>query len=165
MLFQYATYANCAPSKEGLDSGLYSRVYLGHRSQAHADWHRREEDWTQRGCDSLLRTQRLTPTPSSDAGRFPEVRRNRCRDSDLCPPRTGPGIQAQRDPRTFETERGSPAALCAGAATVAEKIGRRTSETHGSSQVGTRTSFGAALLQEREAQTASPLSNFERWKP
>src|SRR5258708_21706593 len=96
--------------KDGLDSGLYSRVYLSLRSEANANRRRREEDWGERGRDPVLRAQRLTPAPGSDAGRFPEVRGNRCRDFDLCPPRAGSRVQAQRDPRTFETERGSPAA-------------------------------------------------------
>ena len=59
----------------------------------------------------------------------------------------------------------SPAALCAGAASAAGKIGRRATETYRSSQVGARTSLGSAQLQERDAQTARSLSNFEREKP
>ena len=54
----------------------------------------------------------LLPRPPRTQGGLPEIRRKRRGDTCFCPPRTGPGIQAQRDPRSLEPARKSLAALC-----------------------------------------------------
>src|SRR5258708_16278566 len=87
--------------KDGLDSGLYSRVYLSFRSEANANRRRREEDWAERGRDPVLRAQRLTPAPRSDAARFPEVPGNRYPDFALSPPPPCSRHQPHLDPPPF----------------------------------------------------------------
>jgi len=102
---------------------------------------------------------------AQDGGRLPSVRRKRRRDAGLCPSRAGAGIPAQGDSGTLETARESLAALCAGAASGAGKVGRRATETYRPSQAGARIAFGPAQLQQRDAQASRSLSDSDREKP
>src|SRR5260221_820994 len=88
----------------------------------------------------------------------------RSRGVGLRPHGSGTWTEAERNPGSIGGARESPAGLFAGAAPVAGKAGRRTTETCRPSQSGTRTSLGLAQLQQRDAQATRSLSDLTRRK-
>src|SRR5260370_16242286 len=78
--------------------------------------------------------KRLAAAAAQNTRGFPSIRGERRRHACFYPPRTGSGIQTQRDPRPLGLTRESHAALRAGAPPIGTKADRCTPETCRSSE-------------------------------